>query len=200
MKNTNRGNALRAAPLVAPFLAALLALALPLTAVAHPGHAELAASGFAAGLLHPLTGLDHLLALLAVGLWSGSWRGRQRHAMVLPPCFLVLMALGASTGLGAALPALETSIAATVLLLGVLAASALRVPVALAVALVSVCGFLHGLAHGKELAGMASGAGFLLASALVMALGLLPHWSLRLRRLAGAAIGAAGLVLLSGVA
>jgi urease accessory protein len=168
---------------------ALLALALP--AAAHPGHAE--ATGFMTGFLHPLTGLDHLLALLAVGLWSR----QQRHGVVLAPSFLVLMALGASTGLGAALPALETSIAATVLLLGVLAAFALRVPAALAVATVALCGFLHGLAHGMELAGTASGAGFLLASALLMAAGSLP--GARLRRMAGAAIGAAGLCLLAGV-
>lgn len=169
---------------------ATAALGLALPAMAHPGHE--AASGFAAGLLHPLTGLDHLLALLAVGLWSR----QQRHGMVLPPAFLVLMALGASTGL--ALPALETSIAATVLLLGVLAAFALRVPPSLSLATVGLCGFLHGLAHGQELTGMASGAGFLLASALVMALGALPGE--RVRRMAGAAIGAAGVVLLAGLA
>jgi urease accessory protein len=173
---------------IAQLLGGLAVLGMALPAAAHPGHA---ATGFGAGFLHPLTGFDHLLALLAVGLWSR----QQRHGLVLPPVFLVLMALGASTGLGAALPALETSIAATVLLLGVLAAFALRVPAALAVAAVSLCGFLHGLAHGMELAGMTSGAGFLLASALVMAMGALPGE--RLRRMAGAAIGAAGLVLLA---
>jgi urease accessory protein len=175
-------------------LAGLALLALSLPAAAHPGHAE--ATGFMTGFLHPLSGLDHLLALLAVGLWSR----QQRHGVVLAPAFLVLMALGASTGLGAALPALETSIAATVLLLGVLAAFALRVPAALAVATVGLCGFLHGLAHGMELAGtdgVATSAGFLAASALVMAAGSLP--GVRLRRMAGAAIGAAGLCLLAGV-
>jgi len=179
----------------------MLGLALP--ALAHPGHAAQAgAGGFAAGLLHPMSGLDHVLALLAVGLWSR----QQRHGYVLPPAFLVLMALGASAGpllpgLAHGLPALETSIAATVLLLGVLAACALRVPPALSVAAAGACGFLHGLAHGRELAGMdavATGAGFLLASALLMAAGALP--GARLRRMAGAAIGAAGAVLLAGLA
>lgn len=171
----------------------LAALGWALPALAHPGHGV--ESGFAMGLLHPLTGLDHLLALLAVGLWSR----QQRHGVVLPPTFLVLMALGASmAAVLPAMPALETSIAATVLLLGVLAAFALRVPAALSVATVGLCGFLHGLAHGQELSGMASGAGFLLASAALMALGALPGE--RVRRLAGAAIGAAGVVLLAGLA
>ena len=174
--------------------------ALPLLASAHVG-ADGAAHhdiGFAQGFLHPFTGLDHLLALLAVGLWS-----RQvRHGAVLVPSFLVMMALGAaSAGAGLALPALETSIAATVLLLGGLAACApslqRRLPPQLAMVVVGGCAFLHGVAHGSELAGIASGAGFLLASALLMGLGALPGE--RLRRMTGAAIGAAGLCLLAGV-
>ena len=174
-----------------------MGLALPALALAHPGHgvdggAVGSLSSFTTGLLHPLTGLDHLLALLAVGLWSR----QQRQGIVLPPVWLVLMALGASMApVLPAIPALETSIAATVLLLGVLAAFALRVPAALSVATVGLCGFLHGLAHGQELSGMASGAGFLLASAALMVLGALP--GARVRRLAGAAIGAAGVVLLA---
>lgn len=169
-------------------LTALGALALSLPAAAHPGHGE---TGFVAGLLHPLSGLDHLLALLAVGLCS---RG-QRHGGVLPACFLVMMALGASTGL--APPALETSVAATVLLLGVLAASRRRLAPELAAMLVGGCGFLHGLAHGRELSGLDSGAGFLLASALVIGIGALAGRD-GLRRMLGAAIGAAGLYLLAG--
>ena len=97
--------------------AATLALALP--AAAHPGHG--ADSGFVNGLLHPVTGVDHLLALLAVGLWGR----QQRHGVVLAPTFLVLMTLGAaSAGSRIVVPALELSIAASVLLLGVLAACA----------------------------------------------------------------------------
>ena len=179
---------------LAALCAALAGVAVSLPAAAHPGHA---ATGFGAGLLHPFTGLDHLLALLAVGLW-----GRQvRHGGVLAPAFLVMMALGAAgAGAGLMLPALETSIAATVLLLGGLAACApglqRRLPPQLAVIVVGACGFLHGVAHGRELAGFASGAGFLLASALLMGLGALP--GARVRRVAGAAIGAAGLCLLAG--
>ena len=170
-------------------VAALATLAVALPAAAHPGHPD---GGFTAGLLHPLTGLDHLLALLAVGLWSR----QQRHGAVL------MMALGAAcAAAGLALPALETSIAATVLLLGTLVACApglqRRLPPQVAIVVVGGCAFLHGVAHGQELAGMASGAGFLVASALVMLAGALPGE--RVRRMAGAAIGAAGLCLLAGV-
>jgi len=163
MKHTTRCAAL---------LAGLLGLAVALPAAAHPGHGD---SGLAAGLLHPITGLDHLLALLALGLWSRQQRHAPHLPTVLPCAFLMLMALGASCAgaLSAGmLPALETCIAATVLLLGVLAVTALRLPPWLAVAAPGACGFLHGLAHGRELAGMASGAGFLLASALVIGVGM----------------------------
>lgn len=190
---TNRKNVKKALCLAA---AAAVPGLTALPALAHPGHGG--DSGMLAGLLHPLTGLDHLLALLAVGLWA---RG-QRHGAVMPPVFLALMALGASSaGLlqDGLLPALEASIAATVLLLGVLAASALRMPPQPAVALAGACGFLHGMAHGRELAGMASGAGFLFASALVMGLGMIVQPDPRRRRMAGAAIGAAGLCLLAGL-
>jgi urease accessory protein len=173
----------------------LAGMAIAVPAAAHPGHTE---TGFAAGLLHPLTGLDHLLALLAVGLWSRT----QRHGAMLPAVFLALMAAGAACAeAGLVLPALETSIAATVLLLGGLAACApgwqRRVPPQLAVVVVGTCAVLHGLAHGRELAGLASGAGFLLASGALMLAGAQP--GARVRRWAGAAIGAAGLCLLAGL-
>jgi len=171
---------------------AVTALTLALPAAAHPGHAP--DSGFVAGLLHPVTGVDHLLALLAVGLWS-----RQQHGYLLAPTFLVMMALGAASSGGVALPALELSIAATVLLLGGLAAYAprldARMPPQMAVLTVGACAFVHGLAHGNELTGMASGAGFILASAGLMLLGAIPGE--RLRRPLAAAIGAAGIWLVA---
>jgi len=171
---------------------AVTALTLALPAAAHPGHAP--ASGFVAGLLHPVTGVDHLLALLAVGLWS-----RQQHRYLLAPTFLVMMALGAASSGGVALPALELSIAATVLLLGGLAAYAPRLDERMqpqmAVLTVGACAFVHGLAHGNELTGMASGAGFILASAGLMLLGAMPGE--RLRRPLAAAIGTAGIWLVA---
>lgn len=168
---------------------AMTTLAVSLPAAAHPGHAP--DSGFAAGLLHPVTGVDHLLALLAVGLWS-----RRQHGYLLAPTFLVMMALGAASSGGVALPALELSIAATVLLLGGLAACAPRLQQPqIAVLTVGACAFVHGLAHGNELTGMASGAGFILASAVLMLLGAIPGE--RLRRPLGAAIGVAGVWLVA---
>lgn len=168
---------------------AMTTLAVSLPAAAHPGHAP--DSGFAAGLLHPMTGVDHLLALLAVGLWS-----RQQHGYLLAPTFLVMMALGAASSSGVALPALELSIAASVLLLGGLAACAPRLQQPqIAVLTVGACAFVHGLAHGNELTGMASGAGFILASAVLMLLGAIPGE--RLRRPLGAAIGVAGIWLVA---
>ena len=162
-------------------------------ALAHPGHGP--DSGFMAGLLHPMTGIDHLLALLAVGLWSR----QQKHGMVLLPVFLMLMAMGAASSGGVHLHALELSIAATVILLGTLAACApglqQRVPPQVAVLTVGACGFLHGLAHGSELTGMASGVGFILASLGLMLLGAVP--TAGLRRACGAAIGAAGVWLVA---
>lgn len=175
--------------------ATTLALALP--AAAHPGHGpgHGADSGFAAGLLHPVTGLDHLLALLAVGLWSR----QQGRGHVLAPTFLVMMALGAASSGGVRLHALELSIAATVLLLGALAACAprlqQRVPPQVAVLVVAACAFVHGLAHGNELTGASSGAGFILASFGLMLLGAAPPG--RLARPLGAAIGAAGVWLMA---
>ena len=171
---------------------AVTALTLALPAAAHPGHAP--DSGFVAGLLHPVTGVDHLLALLAVGLWS-----RQQHRCLLAPTFLVMMALGAASSGGVVLPSLELSIAATVLLLGGLAAYAprlnARMQPQMAVLTVVACAFVHGLAHGNELTGMASGAGFILASAGLMLLGAIPGE--RLRRPLAAAIGAAGIWLVA---
>jgi len=181
-------NPLRAVPTLA-LLALTLTLALP--AAAHPGHG--ADSGFQAGLLHPVTGIDHLLALLAVGLWSR----QQQHGVVLAPTFLILLALGAASAGASHLPALELSVAASVLLLGVLASCApsvqRRVAPSMAVLTVGACAFVHGLAHGNELSGTASGAGFMLASALVMLAGALPGDVLR-RRL-GASIGTLGVIL-----
>ena len=172
---------------------ALCVAALP--AAAHPGHE---AAGFAAGFAHPFTGLDHLLAMLAVGLWSRQQRLDKALPLAgMPAACLLAMAAGALIQLN--LPWLETGIAATVVLLGLLAAGAVRLPAGAAIAMVALFAFLHGQAHGRELPGLAAAAGFLLASAsLLIAGGALAR--LKLDRVAGAAIGAAGLCLLAGVA
>ncbi|OPK06707.1 protein hupE, partial [Pseudomonas veronii] len=95
------------------FAAAALLLA-PALAFAHPGHGD---NGLVAGISHPLGGLDHLLAMLAVGLWAAQQKGAARWA--LPCTFVATLLLGGLLGFeGLALPALESGIAASVLALG----------------------------------------------------------------------------------
>lgn len=134
-----------------------------LPAAAHPGHAD--AAGFAAGLLHPFTGLDHLLAMLGIGMWAS----KQQQPLAIPLTFIAMMALGAFAQFGTAAP--ESWIAASVLLVGVLLAAA-RLPAAVSMIVVAAFALLHGQAHGRELPGISSAAGYLLASAALLLLGL----------------------------
>lgn len=174
-----------------------LLLATP--AMAHTGHD---ATGFSAGLAHPFGGLDHLLAMLTVGLWA-SLRGRSAM-LAWPAAFLTAMLAGfALARLGFVLPAVEMMIAASVVLLGLAVATGLRAPVALGAALLAVFGAAHGFAHGADATGGIAGfaGGFLIATAALHAAGLglgrlalLPRlpW---IARLGGAAIALAGVAM-----
>ncbi len=126
----------------------LIALALaPLPALAHPGGPL--EHGLAGGFLHPLMGMDHLVVMLMVGLWAGLQGGAMRLA--LPGAFIGAMALGLGLGMaGLAMPGVEAGVLASVLVLGVLAALAVRVPLRVAAPLVGLAGVLHGHAHGVE--------------------------------------------------
>ena len=143
----------------------LLPLLVPSVAMAHPGHGF----GLEAGVLHPLTGADHLLAMVGVGLWAATLGCKARF--VVPATFLTAMALGAAfvPGLGGLI---EPMILASVILLGAAVALALRAPLWAALPMVALMGLAHGAAHGAE----GSGAGFLLgmltATAALHALGL----------------------------
>ena len=109
-------------------LLATLLFAAPALALAHPGHES---SGLMAGLWHPIGGWDHLLAMLAVGLWAASFSGKARW--LIPASFVGVMALGFVFGAnGGEMPMMEQGIAASVLVLGLAAAWAKRVPVAFA--------------------------------------------------------------------
>lgn len=171
---------------------------LPAFAFAHPGHDE---SGLLAGFAHPLSGLDHLLAMFAVGLWAAQQRGRARW--LLPLTFVGSMVLGGLLGFaGFALAYLETGIAASVLTLGVLVTVAARPPEVAALAITALFGLAHGIAHGLELPEMSSpvayalgftvatlglhGAGFALARGLSMSNGAI----VRVLGLASASAGA----------
>lgn len=150
-------------------LAALLA---PMPALAHEGGAQ--AHGFFIGFLHPVGGLDHVLAMVAVGLWAGLLSGRANWA--LPAGFLGAMVLGFGLGAGGfGLPMVEAGILASVIILGALVAAAARFPLVVAVPLVAVFGLLHGHAHGTEMVGQGAlgyAAGFILATAALHGLGL----------------------------
>lgn len=165
-------------------------------------HTDAAApGGFAAGFLHPLAGMDHLLAMVAVGLWGAALGAPL--VWTLPVVFPLLMVAGGVLGIaGIGLPAVEAGIALSVLLLGLAVAAAWRAPVAAAVALVALFGVLHGHAHGTELPEAASpaayAAGFVLATGLLHlggillgALDRLPRGAMAVRCI-GAAMAVAG--------
>ena len=173
-------------------------------AVAAPASAHEAAGtagGFAAGFLHPLMGLDHLLAMVAVGIW-GAVLGRPL-VYALPVIFPTVMAAGGVLGMmGVPVPPVEIGIALSVLLLGAAIAAAFKAPVWAACLLVGLFGVFHGYAHGAELPAAADplhySAGFVLATGLLhlagIAIGLLhahPR-GLVLTRGAGGLIAAAG--------
>ncbi|MFC3606445.1 HupE/UreJ family protein [Stutzerimonas tarimensis] len=178
----------------------LIALSLlPGMAFAHPGHTE---NGLAAGLLHPLTGFDHLLAMLAIGIWAALQPKAMKLA--LPAGFLVALMAGFAMGvMGTGLPLVETGIALSVLLLGLLIASAVRLPALLALLLAATFAIFHGYAHGAEFTGgmLAFAAGFALSSlGLHLSGGLLTAAANRslplVARSVGAVIAASGALML----
>ncbi|MFL1405850.1 HupE/UreJ family protein [Marinobacter sp. M1N3S26] len=122
-------------------------------AVAHPGH-DHGTSGFTSGLLHPLLGLDHLLAMAAIGFWSVRQGNVMKNAT---PLFVVGgMILGAGIAFaGIALPGVETGIVLSVIVAGILIAAMAKLPTAVGAALVMAFMVFHGYAHGTE---MPSGA------------------------------------------
>jgi urease accessory protein len=176
-------------------------LALP--ALAHEQGGQ--AAGLLAGLLHPVSGLDHVLAMVAVGLW-----GAQLGApaiWLLPVTFPMVMAVGGFLALvGVPLPGVEIGIAASAILLGGLVAAQSRPPQWLAAAVVGLFAVFHGHAHGTELpagqSGLAYSAGFVVATGCLhgagVAIGLVHRWrwGQAALRAAGAAIGAAGVYFL----
>lgn len=181
----------------------LLALVLtPSLALAHPGHAH--TSSFLSGLTHPLTGLDHLLAMFAIGLWAASLGGRA--LLIVPSMFVLTMILGAAAAMfGASVPFVESGILLSVVLLGSLLLIGKRLPTTLAAFLAGAFAVFHGVAHGMEMpvsgSGLEYGLGFSLATIALHLVGVgagqLLH-TLQLSvvsRISGAVIGFAGLFL-----
>lgn len=183
----------------------LLAAVVTIPATAHAHLSGAHGMGFGAGFLHPFQGWDHLLAMLAVGLWAARQQGAARIGV--PCAFLVMLALGGALGAaGVSLPWVEPGIVASVLVLGILIALALRLPFAAGTALVGLFGLLHGHAHGTELSAagvpLLYAAGFVLASAMLHLTGFLAALQLGsekiiLLRVSGALIVAAGAIMLA---
>ena len=167
------------------------------TASAHTGNH--AASGFAGGLAHPFMGLDHLLAMIAIGLWAAQQGGRALWA--IPATFVAAMGLGfVLAGSGLQLPNVEPAIAVSVLMLGLLVAMRQHAPLLAGMSIAAVFALFHGAAHGLEMPQAASpvlyGLGFMLATACLHGVGLAGNVIGRhAMRLAGAAIAVTGLAL-----
>lgn len=174
-------------------------------ALAHtglPGHEH---AGFWAGLMHPVSGMDHLLAMLSVGIWSAlATDGDRRRVWLAPFAFVSAMLVGAMAGYGGVpLPLVETGIAASVVALGLMIAARVQLPVLVGSALVAVFAIYHGHAHGSEAVGSIVGymAGFALTTATLHVAGIAAGLGLMRLRLVsgllGAGIAAAGVYLLA---
>jgi urease accessory protein len=160
-------NSFQTSSLVQRALLLSLIFLVPSLAQAHPGmpgHTH----GFSNGLLHPLTGLDHICAMVAVGLWAAQRGGRA--LWLVPLTFVSIMVVGGILGMGGVgIPYVEQGIAASVLVLGIFIAAAVRLPLAASMAIVGLFAIFHGYAHGAEMPGSASGfaygIGFVVATA-----------------------------------
>jgi urease accessory protein len=181
----------------------VLLLAWPGIALAHAQGVE--SAGFVTGFRHPISGLDHVLAMVAVGLW-----GAQLGApaiWLLPVAFPMVMAFGGMLGLlGVPLPGVEYGIDASGILLGAAVTLEMRPPLALAAAMVGVFAIFHGHAHGTELpagqSGLLYSLGFVVATGCLHAAGIAigtVHrwaWGRTLLRVAGAGVTMGGVIFL----
>jgi urease accessory protein len=192
-------------PQVAIWLVAVAAALSPAVALAHTGVGVI--GGFQSGFTHPIFGFDHVVAMVAVGLW-GAFLG-QPAIWLLPVVFPVVMAFGGLAGvLGVPRPGVELGIAFSAVALGAMVALALRPPLWVAAILVGAFAIFHGHAHGTELPEAANplayGVGFVIATGLLhlsgIVLGLLARWPAGLQavRVGGAAIACVGLYFLAG--
>ena len=177
---------------------------LPRIALAHAEKG--AAAGFVAGFHHPLSGWDHILAMVAVGLW-----GAQLGApaiWILPVTFPMMMAFGGFLGLvGVPLPGVEVGIALSAIVLGLAVTFEWKPKIGAAMAIVAVFAIFHGYAHGRELApgtsALAYSLGFVVATGCLHGVGIvigLLHekpWGRSIVRLAGGGVAAAGVFFLS---
>ncbi len=189
--------------------ALLVALLAAPAAFAHTGVGD--TSGFLHGFAHPIGGLDHVLAMVTVGIFA--WQLGGRALWLVPTAFVAVMAVGGALGVaGIEVPFVETGIALSVVVLGAAVALGVRVPVAAAMAVAGVFAIFHGHAHGAEMPDAAGGAayagGFLLATALLhlagIGAGMLvgtagDRFGPLVVRTAGGAVALAGVGILAGL-
>lgn len=184
-----------------PLAMMLTLLAVP--AFAHTGVGSV--EGFGHGLLHPLSGLDHVLAMVAVGLWAGLVGGRARIAY--PAAFVVTMVAAGVWGMsGGSLPGVEVGIALSIVILGAAIALKASPPLAAGALACGIFAIFHGFAHGAELpenaSGLAYAAGFVVATAALHGAGLILASALAVRaplvaRVAGGGLVIAGIAILA---
>ena len=190
---------------------ALAALALLITAATAEAHTGIGTTmGFSHGFSHPFSGLDHILAMVAVGLFAANLGGRA--LWLVPLSFVAMMVVGGALGVaGIGLPLVEIGIAASVIVLGLAVALQWNLPVAGAMALVGFFALFHGHAHGAEMpvdaSGLAYGVGFVFATAILhligiglgLGIGLLAKaTSRRTMQAGGAVMSLAGAAMLTG--
>jgi urease accessory protein len=192
----------------------LLSLILASTALATPAFAHTGigdTNGFAHGFLHPVSGIDHVLAMVAVGLFAALLGGRA--IWLVPLAFVTMMGAGGAAGVAGINPPLtEIGIGLSVVALGVAVAFSVRMPVAAAMAFVGFIAIFHGQAHGAEMpetaSGLAYGIGLIIATALLLVCGIgIGLWLgrvaqdrvRRVTQLAGGAMSLAGIGILVGV-
>jgi urease accessory protein len=191
-----------------PILLAAPLLFLSAAAQAHTGIGD--ASGFAPGFAHPISGIDHVLVMVAVGLFATRLGGRA--LWLVPLSFVSMMIVGGAFGIaGVALPFVEVGIGLSVVTLGMAVAAGYRVPTAVAMAMVGLFAIFHGHAHGVEMpdsaAGLVYGLGFVLATATLHACGIgvglvagrtAEASGSRILQAAGSAMALTGIAILTG--
>jgi urease accessory protein len=186
-----------------PFLLLMLAALWPEQAFAHQETGT--ALGFSSGFMHPISGYDHVIAMVAVGLWGGQL-GRPA-IWLLPVTFPIVMAFGGMLGIrGVPLPGVETGIALSDIILGAMIAFNAKPKLWIAAVIVGIFAIFHGYAHGVELPNAANplayAAGFVIATGLLHVTGILIGmilvlpWGMKVVRVIGTLISLAGFYFL----
>lgn len=190
-------------------LALIAATLAPGVAMAHTGVGD--TGGFVHGFAHPIGGLDHVLAMVLVGVFA--WQLGGRALWLVPAAFVGVMALGGLVGVtGIGVPLVEVGIALSIVVLGAVVAFGVKAPVAVAMAVVGLFAVFHGHAHGSEMpetvAGATYGFGFMLATALLHLVGiglgyvigtLGDRYGRVVTRAAGGVAAIAGVAILTGI-